>query len=170
MKRKKAPKEVLIDISENFQPTTTGFKSSSFAALKAMKPRSVDALQMNGVLEQVEGEERIKIMRAVYRVLKPGGRAMATVAHWTSTGASMSPYSKWPPFSAEFFGFFSADVRKRSGYKNPGVEDIDFDVTWQEIIAPEWQAGKSDAARAFAIRHYNNVVLGMHMTLVKKGK
>jgi hypothetical protein len=81
----------------------------------------------------------------------------------------MSPYSQWPPLSQESFGFFSAEVRKSSGYKNPAIEDIDFEVTWSELYPPEWQS-RSDATRAFATRHYNNVIMGMAMSLTKKGK
>ena len=165
MKRKKVT-EVNLDVSENHQPTTEGYKKESVKNLSKYRG-TVDSIIFNGVLEQRAGVDRIPVMRAIHKALKPGGRAFATVAMWSTPGASMSPYSQWPPLSPESFGFFSEEVRKRSGYKNPEVKDIDFDVTWSELWDPQWQS-KSDSARAFAARHYLNCVQGLAMSLTKK--
>lgn len=167
--RKKAPEAVRLDISNTFQPTAEGFVASQFEALSKLKANSVDEIQMNGVLEQIEGSGRPDVMREIYRVLKAGGKAVATVAHWATASASMSPFSKWPPLSPESFGFFSKEVRERSQYAHPELNDIDFEIQWAEMYPPDWQT-KADTVRSFAARHYTNVLQGMVVTLTKKEK
>jgi hypothetical protein len=166
MKRKKAAPEVMLDISENFQPVQAGFKRST---LNALKPNSCDIIKMDGVLEQRDGTERPAVMRKIQAALKPGGKAVFTASHWSTAAASMSPFSKWPPLSPESLGFFSAEVRKRSSYDNPKLRDIDFDLQWAEMYPPDWQT-RSDKVREFGARHYNNVLIGLSVTLTKKGK
>ena len=167
MKRKKVV-ETNLDISENFQPTQAGYKKETVKGLGKYKG-TVDNIIFNGVLEQRTGLDRIPVMRAIHKALKPGGRAFATVAHWATSAASMSPYSQWPPMSPESFGFFSKTVRDSSNYKNPELADIDFEVAWSELYDQTWQS-KNDQARAFGVRHYNHVVQGLAMSLTKKGK
>jgi SAM-dependent methyltransferase len=166
VKRKKVV-EVSLDCSENYQPKQKGYKPEKIANLKKYRANSVDNIIFNGVLEQRTGLDRIPLMREMHRVLKPGGRAFATVALWSTAGASMSPYSQWPPLSPESFGFFSKETREASNYKNPEVADIDFDLSWSELYDPGWQS-KADNVRAFASRHYVNVIMGLAMSLTKK--
>lgn len=168
MKRKKEKPEVKIDISDDLQPLTAGFKRMTLKALKAHRG-NVDHIVMNGVLEHTPGRARIKVMRTVYKALKPGGKAVCTVPHWATAAASMSPFSQWPPLSPESFGFFSSEVRKRSNFTHPALEDIDFDLQWAEMYGPDWQ-NKADAVRSFAARHYTNALVGLNVTLTKKGK
>jgi SAM-dependent methyltransferase len=165
--RRRPVREVNLDLSENFQPKQKDYKVDSIKNLGKYKANSVDNIIFNGVLEQRTGLDRIPVMRAIHRALKPGGRAFATVAHWATAGASMSPYSQWPPLSPESFGFFSKETREASNYKNPEVADIDFDLSWSELYDPGWQS-KADNVRAFATRHYCNVVMGLAMSLTKK--
>lgn len=166
MKRKKESKQILLDISDNFQALTPGFKRETVGGLDKYKG-TVDHIVFNGVLEQRTGIGRIPVMRAMYKALKPGGKATATVAHWATAAASMSPFSHWPPLSPESFGFFSSEVRKRSNYVNKELNDIDFDLQWAELYPAEWQA-KADNVRTFAARHYTNCLSGLAVTLTKK--
>jgi SAM-dependent methyltransferase len=157
----------MLDISENFQPVEKGFKRSSLGLLK---PNSADLIKMDGVLEQRPGKERPAVMRQIYKALKPGGRAVFTASHWSTAAASMNPFSCWPPISPESLGFFSEEVRKRSNHtKDTRLNDIDFDLQWAEMYPPDWQT-RSDKVREFAARHYNNVLIGLAVTMTKKGK
>jgi hypothetical protein len=167
MKRKKSNKPVKLDISDNFQPTADGYERLDQDKLPL--DGSVDEILMNGVLEQTPGKLRPAIMRRIHKTLKVGGKARFSAAHWASAAASMSPFSEWPPLSPEAMGFFSKDVRERSSYKNPKLEDINFDLSWSEIYPPDWTT-KADSVRQFAAKHYTNVLMGMDFVLVKKGK
>jgi hypothetical protein len=79
----------------------------------------------------------------------------------------MSPFCKWPPLSPESFGFFSADVRKRSNYTDKRLEGINFDLTWSEMYSADWET-KSDLTRSFAAKHYTNALQGLVVTMTKK--
>ena len=164
MKRKKERELVRLDLSQNLQPVTDGFKRGS---LKDIEAGGVDEILFNGCLEQRDGLERITFMRALYKALKPGGKAMANIAHWSSAPAVMSPFSKWPPICAETFGFFNAQTRKDSEYEHPALKGIDFDIQIAPMFFPEWNAKSKDATQ-FAMKHYTNVVQGLSVTLTKR--
>lgn len=167
VKRKKPAGEVKLDISDNFQPTEKGYEKCDLKGLFGYPKNSVDVILANGVLEQMDGVDRPDAMREIHRVLKPGGKLVLQCSMWNTPAASMSPYSKWPPLSPQSFGFYCADVRKRSNYNNPALDDIDFDLTWNELYGPDWQS-KSDTSRTFAAKHYNDVVVGLVVTMTKK--
>ncbi len=167
MRRKKPAQDLNLDISNNQQPTNPGYKKEKASNL--YKYKNVDAVMMNGVLEQLDGIERIHFMKNLYDCLKPGGKAFCTVSHWSNPEAVMSPYSKWPPLCPESFGFFDAEVRKRSNYYDDKLDAINFDVGWVEMYAPEW-GDRADKVKEFAVRHYNNVLKGFAVTLTKREK
>lgn len=169
MSKRKKVVAVLLDISQNHQEVTEGYKQETFKGLSKYADESVDDVVMNGVLEQTPGKQRPAVMREIQRVLKPGAKAQASVALWNTTAAIMSPFSEWPPMGPESFGFFSAKVRKESKYENPLLSDIDFEIGWAEVYNPDWE-GRSEVAKNFAVRHYTNVLQGLKVVMTKKGK
>jgi len=109
----------------------------------------------------------IKFMEEVYRILKPGGKVKFIAPYYNSMRCWQDPTHKRAISEATFLYYNKAwrDANKLDHYNI----EADFDFTYGYDMAPEW-ANRSDEAKAFAIKHYTNVVNDIHVVLTKREK
>ena len=106
-------------------------------------------------------------MDELHRVLVPEGRATIVCPYYTSMRSMQDPFHIRPISEATFL-YYNADWRKANGLDHYPIK-CDFDFSYGYIFYPEW-AMRSEDARAFAIRHYNNVASDIQVVLTKKIK
>lgn len=108
----------------------------------------------------------IKFMDECYRILIPEGKVMIICPYYTSMRASQDPTHKRLISEASFL-YFNKSWMKANKLEHYEIKS-DFDFTYGYLIAPDW-ISKNEEARAFAIRHYWNVVTDLQIVLTKRG-
>lgn len=107
----------------------------------------------------------IKFMDEIHRILIPGGRLILIAPYYTSMRCWQDPTHKRAISEATFL-YYNKAWREREKLDHYGIKS-DFDFSFGYNIDPAF-ACKSDEAKAFAIKHYNNVVLDVQVNLTKK--
>ena len=107
----------------------------------------------------------IKFMDEVYRILKPGGKIKIIAPYYSSMRCWQDPTHKRAISEASFL-YFNKVWRETNKLDHYNIQS-DFEFTYGYDMAQEW-ANRSDEARAFAIKHYCNVVNDIHVVLTKK--
>jgi SAM-dependent methyltransferase len=107
----------------------------------------------------------IKFMEEVYRILKPGGIIKVVAPYYTSIRCWQDPTHKRAISEASFL-YFNKQWREVNKLDHYNIK-CNFDYTYGYDIAVEW-ANRNDEARAFAIKHYNNVVNDIHVVLTAR--
>lgn len=126
----------------------------------------VDEVKCVHFFEHLTGEERMRFMDELHRVLKPGAQAQIIVPDGNSNRAVQDPTHQWPPVVPESFLYFNKQWRDDNGLSHYNIE-ADFDFSYGFNLAPHW-LNKSDEARAFALGHYRNVASDLVVTLTKR--
>lgn len=116
-----------------------------------------------------------KFMDEIYRIVKSpyvnkdGEKVSSKVTiicpYYSSMRAMQDPFHIRPISEASFL-YYNKDWRTQSKLDHYGiVSDFDFNYGYQ--LVPEW-ANRSQESRDFAIKHYNNVITDIYVTLTKK--
>lgn len=116
--------------------------------------------------EHVPGRLRMRWMDEVHRILVPGGKLTVICPYYTSMRAVQDPTHEWPPVCEASFLYFNAAWRQQNKLDHYPVA-CDFDFTFGYAPAPEW-ANRNEEARSFAIKHYANAVMDLHVVLTKR--
>lgn len=92
------------------------------------KDGSVDEIASRHLINYLTPSERKHFVNEIYRVLKPGAKAMLITPHWCAAVAYGDLSVEWPPVTEKWYFTLRADFRKEhipweSGYK------CDFDFT-----------------------------------------
>lgn len=127
---------------------------------------SVDEVYCSHFLEHLDGPERIRFMNELYRVMKPGARALIITPYWTWVGAIQDPTHKWPPIAEQSYVYFNAEQRRIMGIQHYGIH-CDFDLEYAGRMMPD-VALRSPQEQAFAKNHSLNTVLELHTTLTRR--
>lgn len=72
---------------------------------------SVDEVHCSHFLEHLDAKERVHFWNELYRVLKPGAKALIITPHWCSCRAYGDPTHQWPPVSEFAFLYLNRDWR-----------------------------------------------------------
>jgi SAM-dependent methyltransferase len=127
---------------------------------------AVDEVHSAHFFEHVPAELRLRFFDELYRVLKVGSRAQIVCPYYNSSRASQDPTHCWPPISEGSFLYANKGWRESNGLSHYGVS-CDFDFVFGYTYYPDWES-RSEDARAFAQKHYTNVVMDIHVSLVKR--
>ena len=137
------------------------------------EPGTVDEFYCSHFIEHIPLVERdgqdlfLWFFDQVYSLLKPGGTITVIAPYYTSMRAWQDPTHRRPITDAVFL-YLNKAWRETSNLGHyPVVCDFDF-VFAYGIGNPAW-ANRHEEARSFGIRHYNNVVDDIHVTLTKRG-
>jgi hypothetical protein len=145
-----------------------------FIRLKNLNPRkypwnlkneSVSEVFSAFLLNRIPGEERYTFMDELWRVLVPNGKVTMIVPYWTSVRSIQDPGSAWPPLGEQSFLYFNKQWREAQKILNSC--HCDFDFVYGYAMDQE-TAGKNDEVRSFNIKHYNNSVNDVQVTLTKR--
>jgi SAM-dependent methyltransferase len=127
------------------------------------KDNSVDEIYCNHYVEHTE--DLISFIDECWRILKHGGKLCIAAPYYSSIRAWQDPAHKRAISEATFL-YFNKQWREQNELEHYGIKS-DFDFTCIYDVVPEW-ANRSDEDRAFAIRHFINVVSDIYITLIKK--
>lgn len=129
------------------------------------KENSVDEIYCAHYVEHVP--DLIKFIDEIYRILKPGGKALIVAPYYSSMRAWQDPTHKRAISEASFL-YFNKGWREQNNLDHYLDIKSDFDFSYSYMITPDW-ATRNEEARAFAIRHYINVVSDIQVILTKRG-
>lgn len=106
----------------------------------------------------------MKFLNELHRVMKPGAKAHIVAPYYTSMRAFQDPTHVRMITEATFV-YFNKAWRVDQKLEHYPIT-ADFDYIFAYGVAPEW-ANRSEETRAFAIRHYWNVVADIIVTLTR---
>ncbi len=124
---------------------------------------SVDEVACNHYIEHTK--DLIKFMNELYRILKPGAKAFFRAPYYNSMRAWQDP-THTRAISEATFLYYNKDWLTANKLDHYPIH-CNFDYSFGYDFAPDW-AMRAEEARAFAVRHYTNVVMDIQVVLVKK--
>lgn len=125
---------------------------------------SVDEIEADHFVEHVP--DLVAFLAECYRVLKVGGTCKLVAPYYTSVRCWQDP-THLRAISENTFLYFNKAWRDTNGLSHYAIHS-DFDFTFGYGISdPSW-VSRSEEARAFAVRHYFNVVDDLHVCLTKR--
>jgi SAM-dependent methyltransferase len=119
--------------------------------------------------EHIPGQLRPRFMDEVYRVLKTGGQAVIITPYWSSMRSIQDFTHEWPPVCEASFMYFNKGWRETNKLTHGAYNmkcDFDFGYGW--TLDNDITVRHQDAQQ-FSVKHYNNAVLDVHVTLTKRG-
>lgn len=133
----------------------------------------VDELSCSHYVEHVR--DLVPFMDDLYRIMKSpwvnkeGEKVTSKVTiicpYYSSMRAMQDPFHVRPISEASFL-YYNKDWRDANKLDHYGIKS-NFDFSYGYQLSPEW-ATRSQEARDFAIRHYNNVITDIFITMTKK--
>ena len=128
-----------------------------------IKTNSVEDIVCNHYVEHTP--DLIAFMDEIYRILKPGGKVKFVAPYYNSIRCWQDPTHKRAISEATFL-YFNKEWMNTNKLSHYNIKS-DFDYTYGYDMAVEW-ANRSEEARAFAIKHYMNVINDIHVVLTSK--
>lgn len=120
-------------------------------SIEMVNDKSVDAL--------------CKFFEELYRILTPNGKCTIIAPYYNNMRCWQDPTHRRAITDATFF-YVSKEWRKTNGLDHYGT-NCDFDAVWGYGMDPCLES-KNEEYRAFAIKHYTNVIADIHANLTKK--
>lgn len=127
------------------------------------KTASVEAVQISHYIEHVP--DLIAFMNELGRIMAPGGQATIIAPYYTSMRCWQDPTHVRAISEASFL-YYNREWREQNKLTHYPIT-CDFDFQYGYAMTPDW-ANRAEEARAFAIRHYWNVVQDIHVTMTKR--
>ncbi len=106
-----------------------------------------------------------KYFEEVHRILVPGGKLTIIAPYYNNQRCWQDPTHRRAICDSTFY-YVSKDWRKANGLDHYGMS-CDFDAVWGYGMDPCLE-GRNEEYRAFAVRHYTNVISDIHAHLTKK--
>lgn len=127
---------------------------------------SVDEVHCSHFFEHLSGPERIPFMAELWRVMKPGAKALFITPDCDSHRAIQDPTHAWPPVCAESYLYFNKNWRDQNKLSHYNINcDFDFGYGFSMDVDV---AVRSNDFQQFALKHYRNHSTDLHVTLTRK--
>lgn len=127
------------------------------------KDNSVEEAHVSHYIEHVG--DLVKFMNELYRILIPGGQCTVIAPYYSSIRAWQDP-THVRAISEATFLYFNQQWLKDNKLDHYNVT-ADFDFSYGYVFDQDW-VGRSEEARAFAIKHYINVISDIQVVLTKR--
>jgi len=115
-------------------------------------------------LEHLTGAERVAFFNELYRVMKPGAKALIITPDWSNACAYGDPTHQWPPISS----WYALYLNKQWRDQNAPYVGYTCDFDWVHGAGMEqWLLTRPEETRMFAMQHYINSSRDLHITLTK---
>lgn len=128
--------------------------------------QTVDEVHCSHFFEHLSGYERISFMEELWRVMKPGAKALFITPDCDSHRAIQDPTHAWPPVCAESYLYFNKAWMTANKLEHYGI-NADFDFGYGFSLDPDVSL-RSNEFRDFATKHYRNHSTDLHVTLTRK--
>lgn len=115
--------------------------------------------------EHLDGRERMAFMNELWRVMKPGAKAVIITPYWNTLAAIQDPTHAWPPVCETSYNYFNKQWRELSGVQHYPIH-CDFELAILFSLEPEWNSGDKEQ-KSFALKYQNRVVRELHVTLTR---
>ena len=145
-KKATIPDKIRIDIGcgKNKQPGFIGIDQFPMSGVDVVcdikkglpyKDDEVDEVFCSHFIEHLERRERVAFMNELYRVMKPGAKAMFIAPHWASNRAYGDMTHCWPPVCEMWLYYLSKNWRTDNcphddSRWNPEGYSCDFEASW----------------------------------------
>lgn len=126
------------------------------------KNESVDEVFCSHFIEHVD--DMIAFMDELYRIMKPGAKAMIIAPYYANMRCWQDPTHKRAISECSFL-YYNKIWRDSQKLEHYDIKS-NFDFVYGYAVKPEW-ANRNEEARNFAIKHYINVVDDIQVTLTK---
>ncbi len=135
------------------------------------KNNSVDEVYAAHFLEHLTQQQRVHFMNELYRVMKPGAKALIITPHWASNRAYGDMTHAWPPVAEMFYYYLKQEWRNTQAPHtdkkwNPKGFTCNFDAIWGYSYAPELGTRSQEYVQ-FALNNYKEAAQDLHATLTK---
>jgi SAM-dependent methyltransferase len=127
---------------------------------------SVTEINAAYLLSYLNSADRIHFMNECGRVLKQGGKLGIKDPHWSCMRAIQDPMFQWPPICETTFLTYNAEWRKNNQVEHYPIT-CDFDYGYGHVVDVD-TSQRNDEYKQYAVKHYNNVVLDLVVTLTKR--
>ncbi|TVO58183.1 glycosyltransferase [Denitromonas ohlonensis] len=117
---------------------------------------SVDEVFSSHFIEHLTGDEFIRFMDELWRILKPGAKATMIAPYYTSMRSAQDPTHKQPICENKFLYFTKAWRQLNRLTHYPIKSDFEFNISYA-ISDPRWRDAPPEE-KAYAQRHLWNVV------------
>ncbi len=124
---------------------------------------SVDEIVCNHYIEHTK--DLIAFMNELYRIMAPGATAIIRAPYYNSMRAWQDP-THTRAISEATFLYYNKGWREANKLDHYPIT-CDFDYSYGYDFTPDW-AMRSEESKAFAVRHYTNVVMDIQAVLLKK--
>lgn len=124
---------------------------------------SIDEARCSHYVEHTK--DLLKWFDEVYRILKPGAQIQVIAPYYTSMRCWQDPTHTRAISEATFL--YANKSWREANKLNHYPVSCDFDYSYGYNMDPAW-AMRSEESRAFAIRHYWNVVMDIVVTMTKR--
>jgi SAM-dependent methyltransferase len=153
-------KKILFTLDTNVKE---GFESFIPLTTSQLPADSVETIDGVNILEKIK--DLPAFIDECYRLLVPGGIATFSSPHYASNNAWVSPLTV-RAISEASLNFASKDWREQNKFTEvPMIAN--FEVAGNFAVEVE-AMNRSEIARGFFMKHYNNVVRAVVLTLTKK--
>ena len=127
---------------------------------------SVDELHSSHFIEHLTGDEQIHFMNEAYRVLRVGCKLTLITPWWNSVRFHQDPTHKkaFTDTSGLYYNKPWREANRLTHY--PITADFDFTVSY--VMTDQRWMGAAEAARAFAMRYYANVLDDLTIVFIKR--
>jgi SAM-dependent methyltransferase len=132
---------------------------------------SVDEVNCSHFIEHLSGPERVTFFNELFRVMKPGAKALIVTPHWASNRAYGDFTHVWPPVSEMLWYYLKQEWRDTQAPHtdakwNPQGYTCNFDAGWGYSVHPQI-AVKHAEAQQMALAFYKEAAQDMICTLTK---
>lgn len=130
-----------------------------------LKENSVDEVFCSHFIEHLDGTERILFFNELFKVMKPGAKALIIAPDWSHCCSYGDPTHKYPPISV----FFALYLNKAWRDANAAHVGYTCDFDWMHGASwDEWLNTRSQEVKEFAMQRYVNSARDIHITLSKR--
>jgi len=127
-----------------------------------LEDNSIDEIYCSHYVEHVH--DLISFVDEMYRIMKKGSKATIIAPYYANMRAVQDPTHVRSICEASFL-YYNKQWRDTNKLDHYGIKS-DFNFSYGYMLTPDW-AVRSQEARDFAIRHYNNVVSDIQIILTK---
>lgn len=126
---------------------------------------SVEEVHCSHFVEHLTALERIHFVNELWRVMKPGAKALVITPHWASNRAYGDLSHQWPPVSEMWFYYLSREWREQNAPHNDFYK-CNFVCAWGYNLHPEI-APRNAEYQQHALKFWKEAALDTICTMEK---
>lgn len=128
---------------------------------------SIEEVHCSHFFEHLTGQQRIKFMEELWRILIPNGTATIICPYWNSFRAHQDPTHIMPGICEGTMLYFNKEWMTQNGLNHyPINPKINFNFSYVLYLMPEF-AGWTDSMKEWAVKYLTNSVSDIQFNLTK---